>query len=156
MPKHHATPEQITEAAVNGDAKGVAIRLGKNVSYIYKMCTEAEHNRYGRLLQLYYALNDDGADILAGDFFARHIARKQAKSVDKTTWCAALQSAIKESGEAIAEALAQENSAELTRQVVEGMTALQNLLVVAHQHSCPTVERRADKDGRAEHDASIH
>ncbi len=68
-------PRDVTKAAVLLDAKGTAEKLNKTLSYIYAIGDKAEIDRYGRFLQLYHAVSDEGAELFYQDFTARHKRR---------------------------------------------------------------------------------
>jgi hypothetical protein len=72
-----ADPEPclITKAATQLDVKGTASRLNRKPTYIYRMGDDPEEDRYGRFLQLYYAVPDAGAEIFFQDFVLRHKER---------------------------------------------------------------------------------
>jgi hypothetical protein len=124
-------PNQIIELAINGQTKEVALKLGKSVSYLYKMEQEAESCRYTRLLQLYYALPVEGQALLFEDFRSRHRANQHAHVLRGTDWADAIGDVAKETAEAICAAVKNKNRKEVVREATDAIRSLQYLLELA-------------------------
>jgi hypothetical protein len=127
-------PHKITDAAIDGHAKRVALGLGKNISYIYKMAECPEVDRYSRFIQLYLAVravNPAGADLYFEDFHARHFAEKYPELLKSVDWCDAIGDVAKECAEAITAAVKNRSQIEVVREVSQAIRSLELLLEIA-------------------------
>lgn len=117
--------------AVNGEAKEVALKLGKNLSTIYKMMENPESCRYTKFLQLYYALPPAGQALLTEDFLSRHRANKHALTLAGLSWEDAIGDVVTESAKAITAAVNNKSRAELIQAVGDSVRSLRQLLDIS-------------------------
>lgn len=98
-------PVDITEQAVGDIIKLIAEDLNVHRSWIYRICSEAEHDPYSRFIALYEAVarrNSFGAQLYFHDFEARHVANT-ASDLPSVLWEEALAEAMTEAQAMFAE-----------------------------------------------------
>lgn len=125
-------PHEVIEQAIDGHTKGVALRMGKSASYIYKMTAEPEACRYTRFLQAFLAIaaeSSEGADLIAEDFMARW---RELRQGDRTVedWFDAVAKTNKETSEAISEAVRDRDPAKIQNEISQAIEALRQLLAL--------------------------
>lgn len=135
-------PHEVVQQAINGRAKGIAMRLGKSLSYVYKMLSDSTHCRYSRFLQVYFAIDaehPEGADQLFEDFRARRIAARKTEAVGRVEWLDAVAKANQEGAEAISAAIDGRDPIAIERELCQDIDAKRRLLqmVVARETKGP-------------------
>jgi len=125
-------PHEVIKQAIDGHAKGVALRMGKCERYVYKMMAEPEACRYTRFLQLFLALHAEnplGADAIFEDFRARFIElRRHRPQITSVDWTHAIAKVVKESGESINAALIDGDPVKIEKEIVQSIEAHRSLL----------------------------
>lgn len=141
-------PIEVTQTAIGDDPKGTAERLGKNVSWIYRMMSEPEHDAYTKFLQLYLAGPSKGKDLYYNDFSARHFANKHRDALKDQPWDEAVADAMREVAEGLCEAVKNKDPKQIEVQLVEGIRSLQLLLEIAQAKNGDIVSPPSKCNGR--------
>lgn len=122
-------PLEITQLACGNFVQGIAQRMGKHPSWIYRCCGESQHDPYTRFLDLLHAVNDEnpaGADLYATDFQTRHLALKRKGSIRFADWDKILGEAMMTTQDALVEAVSKGDDLEV--KITAAIRALQQLL----------------------------
>lgn len=90
-------PIEITQAACEEHIKAIAERLGVNKSWVYRICSDAEHDYLSRFLIFHDAVlaeNPDGARALIDYVNAWHFAKGQGELIKGASWDETLSDAL--------------------------------------------------------------
>lgn len=91
------SPIEITQAACEEHIKGIADRLGVNKSWIYRICSDAEHDYLTRFLTFHDAVlaeNPAGARALIDYVNSWHRARDHGELIKGASWDETLSDAL--------------------------------------------------------------
>lgn len=142
-------PQEVIRQAVDGHAKGVAMRLGTGQSYVYKMMAEPEACRYSRFLQVFKAIeaeNEAGANLLREDFIARTApevrGQRSEASQENELWLRAVAKAVHENSEAIEAAIASHDPQRIQKELADAIGEYRGLMrmVVARETASNSAE----------------
>jgi hypothetical protein len=139
--RQYVTPCEITKLAIGDDVKLVAEKLGKNLSWIYRLMDGPAHDPYTKLIMLFLAIDQHGRDIIFRDLQARYEAAKENEALKSLHWDVAIADAVREVGQAISGAVIDSDPAAMHEGIVKGIQSLQNLLTLVRQHANASAEK---------------
>jgi hypothetical protein len=141
-------PYEVMRQAIMGHVKGVALRMGKSVDYVYKMIAHPEDCRYTRFLQAFraaYPENPPGAEAVFEDFRAQVQLLREESGKGKTEnadcaadWIEAVRKTVHEGAEAIEAAIEDRDPVAIQKEIADAITSLRDLNKL--------VVRRADRE----------
>lgn len=81
-------PHDVSTTALEGLAKGVALRINRSIKWIYKIAGERDHDPYARFIQIYLAVESEcpgRGDLWFEDFKARREALQRSRKKGPTS-----------------------------------------------------------------------